>query len=354
MADLRQTGKYGQIFLPNGAGVSIANQALTKSASKEIGGVSYANRFYGAANALFNKGQDVSVRIPGIVGNLSLLTPGSSVNTVDLAATQIFKDNSSQTATSISAQTGIVCTRPTTSTATNTIVNLVVINTGTRAASVKVGTKGPTRSATFNVAGGYPYVAADEIIVGAVVFDATASATVAADEIEYTLYGTSTLVQERSDIPGYEIMASEGGVLLEAALIGAHTAGATRGVYASYYDLQAVMMQVGDTSKWSLASTVGTTEMLAQGDINPQVDLSGAPTWSGSLERFYVKDSLLFKLAMETKRGIIKLFPNRNETTKYFIGAVVFDTWSHSCDQGAAQTQPLSFKGDGPLKAVGF
>jgi hypothetical protein len=352
MADLRQTGKYGQVYLPSGSGVLVSNQALTKSASKEIGGVTYTNQFYGTTGALWNKGKDMSVRIPGIIGDLSLLTPGTANSTVDMAATSIYLNNSSTSATAISAQAGLVLTRPTSSTLT--VVNLVVVNTGTKAASVVVGSEAAARSASFNTAGGYPYVAVDEIIVGAVVLTTVPAAVVAASEIEYTLYGTNTLVQERSDIPGYEILPAEGGVLVQEALIGAHTAGATRGVYATYYDLQAVLLQVADTTKWSLSSTVGTVSMLAQGDLNPQTDLAGSPTWSGSLERFYVKDSLLFKLAMEQKRGIIKLFPNRNEPTKYYLGSVVFATWGHTCDNAAAQTQPLSFTGDGPLKAVGF
>lgn len=351
MADLRQTGKYGVVYLPNGAGISVSNQALTPVASKEIGGTTYTDRFVYKSGSMWNKGQALSVRVAGISGELSLLEPGTSADKISLKACAFFKDNSSTTATVVSAQADLALTRPTSG--SSTVVNLIVVDVATKAASVVAGTQG-TRVATINAAGGYPYVGVDKLVIGAVALDSTASATVLAEEIEYVYYGTSRLVQERCDLPGYDILPAEGGVLLQEALPKIHTGGLARVVYASFYDQSAVLMQAGDTSKWDISTDIGTVEMIAQNDLFGQKDTVGAPKWSGSISRFYVKDDLLFKLALEQKRAIVKLYPNKNESTKYYMGAVIIKSWKHSCAENAAQVNDISFEGDGNLIKVGF
>ena len=62
MSDLRQTGKYGVVYLPNGNGIPVANKELTPVASKEIGGITYTDQFLYAANSLWNKGKKLSLK----------------------------------------------------------------------------------------------------------------------------------------------------------------------------------------------------------------------------------------------------------------------------------------------------
>jgi len=344
----RTTGRFAKIYMALGHGASVSNAALTLSASKEIQGVTYTSRFYGYSGAIFNRAKALTVRIQGIVGAMDLITPASGNNVVQTPAFSYYKDAS--TIQSVSADTSVTVVRPA---AGKFNWNLITVNTGTNAVSATTGTDGGAYSDTFAAGGGPPLVAVDEIIIGAVKLSSDAAAPIVAGDIFYS-DSTGVLLQERSDIPGYELFPVEGGILTGAALGAFHTGPVGRKVYASFYDLAPVIAEVAHTDNVTLNTTSATTSAEAFNDISPQTDLSGSLAWSGSLGRFYVGDSVLFSAACDRRTGVIKYFPNyETDSGKYYIGCVIYSGFDHVGPLEWVKNT-VNFQGDGNLKAVGF
>lgn len=350
---LRKTGKRGQIYIPLSDGNAVSNAALTMSASKTIGGVSYTNRFYGTATrSMWNRGKPITVIQQGIIGEATI-TPASGNDTVQTVANiSYFKDASSGVQTA-AIDSSITVTRPASGKA---CWNLIVLDTDDGTISAVAGTdttSGTTLVDTWDAAGGPPLVAVDKLIIGAVKLTSNTAAPVTAGEIAY-LNGAGVLLQERADIPSYEIVPVQGGVLLSEAMQLCHTGGVSRKVYASYYDVAPVLSAVAHSTKWSVSGSNATVEMPAQGDVGSPTDVSGSPKWSGSFERYYVQDATMFKLAMNRRYGIVRLYPDRDENTAYYEGAVIISSWGMNSDQGSAMLEQISFAGDGILEPVGL
>ena len=172
-------------------------------------------------------------------------------------------------------------------------------------------------------------------------------------EIVYS-NAAGALIQERADVPSYELCPVLGGVLLSAALEACHTTATTRKVYASFYDIMPVLQGIVHSTKWGLTGTGGVVKMPGQGDAGTPSDASQSVDWAGSFERYYVADAILFKMAMQRRYAIVRLYPDRDATTEYFEGAVIMTSWGMTSDQGAAMMEPVAFQGDGTLEAVGL
>ncbi|MBF0546226.1 MAG: hypothetical protein HQM08_17415 [Candidatus Riflebacteria bacterium] len=345
---VRKTGKYGQIMIPTGDGIQVANAALTKSASKTIQGTVFSNRFYATASrSMWNKGKGISARIQGIVGEASV-TPATGNNNVQTNAFSYYKDNG--TIQSAPADTSVTIVRPATG---KYNWNLVVVDMDDGTISAITGSDGDSYSDVFDAAGGPPLVAIDKLIIGAVKLSTDTAAPVVAADITQFL-STGTLIQERSDMPGYFEYPMEGGVLLNEALLVCHTGSVARKVYASYYDFYSLLTPLGDTTKWSLDVSSDTTSMQAQGDSGAQSDLSGPPKWSGGFSRFHVRDVVLYNLGVNRRTGIVRLFPDRNDTTVYYEGAVIVKGFKMDCDMSNPMMEEITFEGDGNLELRGL
>ena len=348
----RITGKRGELYLPTGKGNSLSNQALTVSASKEIQGTTYTNRFYGTSSrSAWNKSETITARLQGIVGEITI-SPGTANDTIDVTAGSYHKDTSGvQTST---AGTGVSVTRD----ADGAQWNMVTIDTGSGTVKVTAGLATASVTAyndTWAASGGPAYIGTDEILVGVVRLTPGSAAVVTSAEIFYTLVDGATLAQERSDIPTFSILPMEGGVLLTEALLACKTAGARRTVYADYYDQYPLLAKVGDIEGWTLTGTSDTVELEALGDFAPEKDLSGAVSWSGTFTRFYVADERVWVNAMQRRTaGIIRLKPDSNNSTVYYEGAVIFSDWGTGAALGDGTKENVSFEGDGNLEFRGF
>jgi hypothetical protein len=290
------------------------------------------------------------VRLQGIVGEATIIPTPSTNDSVTVSGFSFYKDNG----TVVTVTTGALeLTRD----ATKAQWHMIKTNaSGTLAVVAGTVSADTSFTETWDGAGGPGYVATTDILIGAIKLTPGSAGAVLSSEIVYSLPVAGTLLQERSDVPGYQILPMEGGVLVNdaAGLLGCHTAGVTRTFYATYYDQYSVLIKVGDTEGWTLSGSTDTIEMEAQGDLAAQSDISGAVKWSGTLSRFYISDDIIFKMAMNRRTAILRLYPNADETTKYFEGAAVISDWGFDNSVGNACKENVSFTGDGNLELRGM
>lgn len=342
---LRQTGKYGKIYLPVGDGTVTNNTELTMTAAKTIGGTLYTNRFFGKASTYWNRNKALTVRIQGIVGSVDIQPTGAN-NEVSVTGFSYYKDNGTiQTA---AADSSVVVTRPAGNVAK---WNLIILTLSTGAISAVAGTDASdtTFLNTFGTsAGQIPVCTSDQIILGAVKLTTSADAAITASQIVY-VDGNGVLLQERSDIPTYDVLPMEGGILLTEALLANHTGGTTRKIYATFYDQYNLMQPLSHTTGWTLSESLNSVDFPAQNDVGTPSDISGAPIFTGTLGRYAV-DSVLFKAACQRKTGFLKLYRNINNPTEYYECACIFTSFSESNNNDAAATSEVGFKVDGILE----
>jgi len=341
----RKTGKYGTVLVPQSSGVLMSNVELELVASKEIMGEIYANRFFAKTGAFFNGEKPLSVRLQGIIGAASIM-PASGDDKAASSAFNLFKDAGAKTP--VAANAAVAISRAATG---KTCWNLIVVNTDTAVVSAVKGTDGDALVESFGAeAGKIPLAQEDEIVLG-VVKAPNGAAPVTQADILYRL-SDGTALQERSDAPKFDVLHILGGVLLQDELLACHDNGAgvavPRKVYATYWDMD--LIELGHTTKWSLAASNPTTKMPAQNDLVAPATPSGPPEWSGDFERYAV-DPALFKLTFNIRFAIVKLYQDRN-VEEYFMGAVIVKDWGQSCDQAGAIMDTLSFEGTGVLEWV--
>jgi hypothetical protein len=289
----------------------------------------------------------MSVRLQGITGEVTIY-PSTTNDKVWVSPFKLYKDNGAVVTASTAQE--LTLTRDAAKAQWHMIKTDAA---GTAAIITGTLSSGTSFNDVWDTAGGPQYVGAADILIGAVKLTPGSAGPVAAANITYTL-STGTLIQERSDIPGYTILPVEGGILLNEALLGCHTAGATRTAYASFYDQYPLLSKVGDIEGWTLSGTSDTIEMEAAEDISAQVDLSGSIKWSGTFNRFYVQDDRVWKNAMERRTAILRLWPDANDTAIYYEGAVIIKDWGIDATVGNAIKENISFDGDGNLELRGM
>jgi hypothetical protein len=345
----RITGKKGALYIPMGDGNSITNAVLTLSASKTLGGTTYTNRWVGtSARSAWNKSKSPSVRLQGFVGEVTI-TPSSTNNKVWVSANSYYKDNTT-------LQTGALTEVTLTRDAAKAQWHMIHVTMTTGAATVTAGTLSSDTSfnEVWDSAGGPGYVAATELLVGAVKLTPGGAGLVLASEIVYSLPVAGTLLQERSDLPGFHQFPLLGGVLLNEALLGCHAAAATRKAYATYYDQWPFLAKIGDMDGIALSGSGDTVAMEAMEDIAAEVDISGAVKASGTASRFYLGDLNMFRLAMQRRTGIMKVYPNIDDTSKYYELAVIMKSWGTDLSPTAAVKENVAFDVDGTIEPVGM
>lgn len=347
----RITGRKGEVYIPLSKGISMSNQRLQVDASKEIQGVTYTSRFYETSSRTsWNKGETISVRLQGIVGEATI-TPGTAVDSIDVSAFQYYDDNG--TVNTATAATLTLSARDATGAqwASIWVANAsgtVGYTLGTVSASTT------THSETWAALAGPAYISTVQTLIGLWKIAAGSATTTLASELLYSLPTAGTFVQERSDVPTFTVLPMEGGVLLTTALLGCHTGGAARTLYATFYDQYPIMAKIGDVDGWTLAGTNDTIMMEAQNDFSPETELSSSVKWSGTMSRFYVGDENIFATAMHRKTAIVRLYPTGDSTTKYYEGAIVIKSWGVDVSVGNAVKENISFDGDGNLELRGF
>jgi len=206
---------------------------------------------------------------------------------------------------------------------------------------------------TFGAAGGPAYIPADNILIGATKLVGGAAAVVTQAEITQQLSNGTPLV-ERYDIPSYDTIPLEGGVLFQKALLACHTSNTTAQVFASYYDLYSQVTKLGDVDGWDLTKDQSTVELEAMNDLSPLVDFSGAGKFSGKFSRFYVQDDTAWKLGVTVGVAYIRLYPDSDDSTRYWEGVALIPGWSTAASITAGIKENLSFIGYGAFELRGI
>jgi hypothetical protein len=182
-------------------------------------------------------GFEPDIRPNGIVSGRNLLSPGTTVDFVKVAAFTAYSIGAEQTPSA----TNVTATRATTA----TYAKIISVTMGTDGAIDKVvGTEGAAFVETRNAAGGPPYIPVDDVEIGQIRVLGGTTETITVDHLKQVV-GTHT---ERFDYPNWNINAVGDGELAEtvnqknahikmdAALPGAHEAGAAKRIYTKFYE----------------------------------------------------------------------------------------------------------------------
>lgn len=238
-------------------------------------------------------GYEAQIRPNGVITG-GAVTPGSSNDTVDVAALTCYLSGSE---TDVSASSGESVTRPTTD---DHLINSVTITSG-GAIAIVTGAEGTSFSDTRGADGGPPWIDNDAIEIAWVKLDSQSAAAVESDEI-YQVPGESL---EKYDYPIWAEYPALGEVEFVTALAVIHSedAGGTtnaKQIYAEVYtpifaNLEPVSDFVPPETTHSVSSTqvyggsIGsTTSSLNQGSFTAYVkdnvtdtiiDLKGEILW---------------------------------------------------------------------------
>ncbi len=333
---LPKTGRYGKLKVPINNGIQFSNLALTKEATKTIGGKVFANRFHDTINNFWNgdPAYKATWRLQGIAGEASI-SPASGNDAVQTPAISYFKDNSSPTPSTAAADTNIALgSRPASGKAAQYLI-LLDLDDGTMSISKGADISGTTAALldTYgSEAGKIPLAAVDKLIVGLIKTAITASQPVTAEEITY-VNGAGVLLQERSDIPGGKENLLEGGVLFDEALQACHTGAIPRVVYATFYSQKTVLADVADLINWKQSITRGLVSMPGKGDNPATSEISSTEAVTGSAA-VYMCGRKMFDL-FRKGAGYVQLFQDTRDTASYYEGAAIWSSFDENNDEAA-------------------
>jgi len=340
---MRKPGNRASLLVPVNAGISVVNQLLTKTASFPLLGTTYANRFWGLANSLWNMNKRVRVQVQGIIGEASFSpTAANNVVTTDQVI-YFFKDATTIQTCAVGTATAV---RPATG---KKNWNLLCITLADGALTFETGTDGDNFVDTFDAAGGPPLIPITKICVGAVKLDSDSDAAIAADEIFYQT-SAGAFLQERGDMPGFDVLPVEGGILLREALLAMHDGPLPRTVYASFYDQYQVLAVLGHTDGCKFNVTGETAMAEAQGDVAPSSAPIGAPKSTGSFGRWKV-DNRLLAFAQQIRSGFLKVYED-TEDGGYQLMAVNVTSFGRDIPNKNYIRDDLSFEVNGHIKDV--
>lgn len=179
----------------------------------------------GAALWSQRSGFEPVIRPDGLITGGSIIPAASGAdNEVDVTAGTAYVGGQ---LVAFAAQTGITCTRATTSN-THIIHSIIVDGTGTIAAAG--GTQSTSFSESRGSAGGPALIAVTKIEIGQVRLIGTVAAPVKAGEA-FQVVGVH---QERYDFPIYEVDYRTGNVAFNSALQSIHTGNVPKKVFASF------------------------------------------------------------------------------------------------------------------------
>jgi len=347
----RKTGRRGAFFLPVSEGVAITNEALALSASKTIGGTAYTDRFLGTSSrTAWNKAQALSARVQGIVGEVTI-SPGAAADQIDVTAFSYHKDNTGVQSAAATDALGI------TRDSAGAQWNMISVSNATGTVVVTLGAVSASTTAyndTWGSPGGPALIPVANTLVGVVRPVPGTAAITLSSEIFYKMVDGTTFLQERSDLPGFAVLPVEGGILLNEATLKCHTGTVGRVAYATFTDQFPFLAKVGDIEGLTLAGSSETTEMEAMEDLAPEKDIAGSPSSNGTISRFYVQDARMFGLAMQRRiAGIARIYPDYNDTTKYYEMAIIVTDWGTSLGINDAIKEDVSFEVDGLLEQRG-
>ena len=338
---MRQTGKFGQIMIPLNKGTLNSGVKLTLNASKKLGAYTYANRFFSSTATHWNKAENPTFVLDGLVGQVDVNPVLSVNNTVSIGIVQAYVGGVLVTTAAQRLTLARDATKNQHHTAAVNAAGSFAITTGVASTA--------SFSDTYGADAGPALVSVGRMVAVDIRLTPGAAGVVAEADICVTNLA-GTLIQERSDIPSGQIYALDGGVLLTDELLECHVGGVPRDVYATFYSQSNVLAPLGHTTKVSTAMTRATVELPAMCDDAADADFSGPPKWSGSFERYAV-DPQMHRLAYETGYGYIRLKRNKNDTD-YREGAVLITGLSEPIDQGSANLETVTFSGSGPLNYV--
>ena len=343
----RKVGKYGTVMVAQDGGVQLVNVELPLIPSQEIQGETYLNRLFAKAGAIINNEKPMDIRIQGFVKSASITPHPDGANNKILISDLHYYKNAGAKFLNPSADE--VLARPLTPGESYWAVIVQDMTTGLADVVYGTATSGSLVEEIGTGAGEIPLVGEDKLVVAAVKLD-DVDAPISQDNIVYRL-SDGTLLQERADQPKFELMNIFGGVLLQDELLAIHTGNKPRKVFGTFYDVSNSLTELGHTTKWNLDVTNPTTTLPAQNDINSPTETSGPPNWSGGFERYSV-DETLFDVAVSHKFTVVKLYRDRTDMSKYYMGCVLVSNWGQTVDQANAILDALSFTGLGPINRV--
>jgi hypothetical protein len=255
-------------------------------------------------------GYEPDVRPNGITSGRNLLSPGTTVDTVRVAAFTAYSKGTEQSPSA----TSVTATRATTAGYYKT-TSVTMASDGS---VVKVtGTEGAAQSETRNAAGGPPYIPAEDIELGQIRVSGGTAAVITTDEIKQVI-GQHT---ETYDSPTWdENNTGDGESALTSAQKNAyikflsaaplsHTGGIAKGVYVKYYE--PVFQEVSKAMDFVPAEsshTVTSTEFY-RGAIASVAESVGQGSFTALLN-----DGLTDSIVGEKNQVItVKQFPDENK-----------------------------------------
>lgn len=293
-----QTGKNAKVSLSFNDGTAATATALTKQATYNYNGESFANRVYllGAGKMVNSRpAANPQVFIDGILDGLDV----SSTVAQEIAVTagSILVNNATVAA---AADTSITITRPA---ATQACWVAVHVNTGTgvttitKGADTTAGTGKAGLVVTYGTgAGEKPLIAVDELLVCYLKIDST-TGVFTSDEIEYTDREWASL--------SYRLIPSIGGVIIAQALIALHTGAVARSVkFTGKYWESTALAQIGDAQQWSVTPNTSTVSAVtfSGGPSESQID-----NWSFTFNQLFTDAKALDAIYNRQGYAAVKL-----------------------------------------------
>ncbi len=263
-----QTGKNAKVSLSFNDGTQATALALTKQASYNYNGESFANRVYllGAGKMINSRpAANPQAFIDGILDGIDVSSTVS--NEIATSAGSILVDNAT-VAVDADASTSIV--RPA---STQAAWFAIVVDKSTGEITAVAGTDttaGTGKTGLVDTygtgAGQKPLIATDKLLVCYLKLDSTAG-VITSDEIEYT-------DREWASI-SYRLVPSIGGVVISEALKPLHVGGVARDVkFTGKYWESTALAVVGDAQQWSVTPNTSTVSAVtfSGGPSESQID----------------------------------------------------------------------------------
>lgn len=342
----RKTGKYGTILVAQDEGFPRVNVPLVLSAEKTIQGEVYEKRFFGVdGGAFINMSKPKSARLQGLVGSAYVLPdPSGDDDKISVSDIRFFKDNGDAESVAASIQTLVRASIG------EKIWAAIVVDftAATPVIGIVYGTPGAALLESFGTAAGtFPLLTDKQLLIVGVQLDDTSAPIVQADIV--TRFSDGTVLQERSDMPKFDWMPLEGGILVQDALLPCHTDDTPRNAWISFHDQINSLVELGHTTQWGVTMTLPNIDLPAQNDISPQAENSGPGEWTSTLDRYAV-DETLFDIAQRVKTVVVKLYRDRKDLTRYYHGVALVTDFGETVDQTSGIMNNMSLKGVSPLE----
>jgi hypothetical protein len=249
----------------------------------------------------------VEVRVNGCVSGFNV-TAGAT-NTVQIAAGTLYTAGS---LTTVAADSVAALAAATAS--GSRIVHALIYSTS--GGLQKISGVSGAASTTRGTAGGPPFIPVNAVVIAYVTRAYGAAAVITSAEITYTSFDG----REWTNAPGVdEIRPLLGRAYFLTVPASVHTGSVPPKVYWRGYSFNNNFIKIGEIKNWSLNVTIASEDATVQNSFAMEND-EGRKTYALSYEEF-ISDAIHSTFAHVVNGNgdrIFKMFPNRNEATKYW------------------------------------